>query len=77
MTKVEESILSWQYSFDTCSHLIKAISNVSGEASIAMIFSQTIRRVYNKMKNDTLDAVLIRALLRMTIKAPVLLDSSL
>jgi hypothetical protein len=76
MSKVEESVVSGGFGIDTCTHLIKAIANVSGEATTAMIFSSTIRRVYDSMPHNLLDSVLIRALLRMTIKAPVLVQST-
>lgn len=75
MTKVEESILSGKFSTDTCKHLIEAISNVSGEANTVIVFIETIIKLYNV--NEKLDGTLLRALLRMTIKAPILFDKTL
>jgi hypothetical protein len=52
MSKVEECILSEKYSIDTCVHLIKAISNVSGEANTVMIFFKTITEIYYHNKKE-------------------------
>jgi hypothetical protein len=77
MNKVEESILSKKFSNDTCIHLIEAISNVAGEANTVLLFYETITKLYDNVKNNNLNGALLRALLRMTMKAPIILDLSL
>ena len=80
MNKVEENILSGNFSKETCSHFIMAISNISGEANNAITFFEIIERLYDNihLKYGTeLDGALIRSLLRMTFRAPLILSMSL
>lgn len=51
------------------------MSNVPGDANTAVAFFQTVERIYDHP--DTIQEVrpaLLRSLLRMTLKAPILLD---
>ena len=81
MGKVEEVILSGKYDVPTCQNLIKIISNVPGDANCALIFFETIQKVVdNLVGTDLLEGLvrpILRALLRMTIKVPLLFDSAI
>ena len=70
--------MSGKFSVDTCSHLIHAIANVSGDAPTAFAFIETIEQLYDKMNgNEGLDRELLMSLVKMTFKAPILLEKSL
>ena len=80
MGKVEEVILSGKYDAPTCQNLVKIISNVPGDANCALIFFETIQKVVKNLENtdllNNLINTIVRALLRMTIKVPLLYDSA-
>ena len=74
MAQIEMRILSTEEYFDhqTCAELVQAMANVPGDTSTVLMFYQTIERLYKQRKE--LRAVLIRSLLRITLKAPILYD---
>ena len=78
MVKVEEALLSGNYDVLTCQNLIKVISNVPGDSNCAMLFFDTMCKViYNLEQNDLLESLcvhLLRALVKMTIKVPLLFE---
>ena len=73
MTKVEQSILSGNYDTPTCQSLIGVISNVPGDSNSALLFIDIILKIAKTGIPD-LNIHLVRALLKMTIKVPLLLD---
>lgn len=81
MSKIEEAILSGKYDAETCQNFISAISNVPGDSNSSLIFFDTIQKVFKSLESDsTLQGKLVRpilrALLKMTIKVPLLFDST-
>jgi hypothetical protein len=51
------------------------MSNVPGDANTAVAFFQTIERIYNHEEtNEEVRPALLRSILRMTLKAPILFD---
>jgi len=74
MSQIEIRIISDHNYFNenTCQDLIAAMANVPSEASTVMMFYRTITNLYNN-KPD-LRPSLIRSLLRMTFKAPILFE---
>jgi len=79
MNKIDEAILSGQYSSETCQNFISVISNVPGDSTCALLFFSTIQNVFigltnnQKLLKDLLPS-LIRAILKMVIKAPILFE---
>jgi len=76
MIKVEEAILSGNYDTATCQNLIQVISNVPGDSNCGLLFFETICKVVASLReeNKSLQLPLLRALLKMTIKVPLLFD---
>lgn len=79
MNKIEEAIISGKYGADTCQNFIQAISNVPGDSNCAMVFFDTIQKVMKSLETNTdlqrqLIVPVLRALLKMTIKVPLLFD---
>jgi hypothetical protein len=75
MVKVEQAILSQNYDTLTCKNLIKVISNVPGDSNCALLFLETIQKVVRNLTDiKDLEPEILRALLRMTIKVPLLFD---
>lgn len=78
MVKVEEAVLSGNYDVSTCQNLVKVISNVPGDSNCALLFFDAIVKISNNLQGtELLDGLvlhLFRALLRMTIKVPLLFD---
>ena len=75
MNQVEVRVISGYFNPETSAELILAMSNVPGDANTAVAFFQTIERIYDHP--DTIREVrpaLLRSLLRMTLKAPVLFE---
>lgn len=77
LSKVEETIMSGKFSKDTCEHLISAAANVSGDSSTAVLVFKTITGLYENLATDELDKVLVFSLIKMTFKAPIILELSL
>jgi len=74
MSQIEMRILSDHNYFgvETCTELISAMANVPGDTSTVMMFYTTITRLYEN--REELRPSLLRVLLRMTLKAPILFD---
>ena len=72
MNKVEEAILSEKNSPETCMNFIQAISNVPGDSNCSLIFMETVQKLWHP-RQDLHKSILI-ALLRMTIKVPLLFE---
>ena len=81
MGKVEEVILSGKYDAATCQNLIAIISNVPGDSNCALIFFETIQKMVDNLDGtpllDALMNPIIRALVKMTIKVPLLYESTI
>ena len=60
------------FSKDTCAALIAAMANVPGDTSTVLMFYETITKLYEHRQD--LKPSLLRSLLRMTLKAPILFD---
>ena len=52
MNKIQDNVLSGNFSTDTCKHLIEAIGNVSGDSNTASFFFQTIEELYSKLTEN-------------------------
>jgi hypothetical protein len=74
MSQIEVRILSDHdyFSKDTCAELIAAMANVPGDTSTVLMFYETITKLYEHRQD--LKPSLLRSLLRMTLKAPILFD---
>ena len=74
MSQIEMRIISDHNYFneDTCQDLIQAMANVPGDANTVIMFFQTIVRLYEAKVE--LRPSLLRSLLRITLKAPILFD---
>ena len=84
MNKVQEIVLSGKYSTDTCKHVIDSISNVSGDSHTALALFHTIEELYCKFETvqdrntrDAIDLELVRCLIKMASRAPVILERTL
>ena len=82
MNKVQETVLSGKFSTDTCKHLINAIGNVAGDSETALILFQTIEELYQRQSEKNgqgaiIEAALVRSLVKMAGKAPIILDKTL
>jgi hypothetical protein len=82
MNKVQEILLSGKYSLDTCLHVIEAIGNVSGDSNSAKEVFKTIEELFDKCGELSIhvvsvDKALIKSLLKMCEKAPVILHETL
>lgn len=79
MDKISENVLSGRYSRDTCEHMIRAIAGVRGESSTAFrLFHIVTEELYPKLTVENgLDSILILTLIKMTYKAPILLNATL
>ncbi|CDW81759.1 UNKNOWN [Stylonychia lemnae] len=79
MNKVEETVLSGNFSRDTCSHFIMAISNISGDAQNAIKFVEIIKTLYEKayhIYGGGLDSVLLLSLIKMVNRSPIILNKA-
>jgi hypothetical protein len=75
MNQVEVRVISGYFNPETSAELILAMSNVPGDANTAVAFFQTIERIYNHEEtNEEVRPALLRSVLRMTLKAPILFD---
>jgi hypothetical protein len=74
MSQIEMRIISDHnyFNFETCGELISAMANVPGDTSTVIMFFTTITRLYTS--REDLRPSLLRSLLRMTLKAPILFD---
>jgi len=74
MSQIEMRIISDHnyFTVDTCAELISAMANVPGDTSTIIMFYTTITRLY--ASREDLRPSLLRSLLRMTLKAPILFD---
>lgn len=82
MNKVQEIVLSGKYSLDTCLHVIEAIGNVAGDSLTARQVFHTIEELYVKCGSlrahvHAIDKALIKALVQMCLKSPVILHETL
>lgn len=80
MVKVEEALLSGLYDVSTCQNLIQIIANVPGDSNCALLFFDTICKVVESLESkgllQSLITHLLRALMKMTIKVPLLFEST-
>jgi len=78
-------VVSGYFGPSTCANLIKAMTNVPGDSITSLAFYETITSIYWKMVghgqradefNEQLEPALVQALLRRTLRAPILFETT-
>lgn len=83
MKQIELRVISGYFVPSTCAQLIKAMTNVPGDSMTSMTFFETITRIYDQLDTafvnnnvDELCQVLVQVLLRRTLCAPILFETT-
>ena len=77
-------MLSGKFSVETCTHLIRAISNVSGDSNTAITLFKTIHSLYTSLEDSKIfgdsqckiDLALVKTLIDVALKAPIILEET-
>jgi hypothetical protein len=85
MKQIELRVISGYFVPSTCAQLIKAMTNVPGDSVTSMTFFETITRIYEQIDTsfpessaqvEELCQALVQVLLRRTLCAPIMFDTT-
>ena len=84
MKQIELRVVSGYFSPATCALLIKAMTNVPGDSVTSMTFYETITSIYDQVESafdstqqtEELCQTLVQVLLRRTLCAPILFETT-
>ena len=77
MNQIKVRVISGYFEPKTCANLITAMSNVPGDSISALAFFETLTSIYNDIQGETLRPALLQAMLRKTLRSPILFDTTM
>ena len=77
MNQIKVRVVSGYFEEKTCANLITAMSNVPGDSISALAFFDTLTSIYEDTKLFTLRPALLQAMLRKTLRSPILFDTTM
>lgn len=77
MNQIKVRVVSGYFEPKTCANLITAMSNVPGDSISALAFFETLTSIYDEMQGEALRPSLLQAMLRKTLRSPILFDTTM